>query len=226
MGGVSVTVTGTGGENDAAANFTLPHRSVSVWVAAGKAGPAIGSITPRVANAGALMTISGAGFGTTRGQVLFIVGGLKVPAKVVKWMDGEITAEVPSVSAGPVDVVVGRGTASSNRAPFLVATGKLIPVNFSVAGVPALGSGDVVMLTGNLMELGNWSTTWNGADGPAVTPAAGSGLLTVSVPAGAKSQFKFLVLRADGSVQWEGGSNHLYTIPASGVGAVAVNWQP
>ena len=82
------------------------------------------------------------------------------------------------------------------------------------------------MLTGSLAELGNWSTTWNGADGPAVIPSAGNALLTVSVPAGAKSQFKFFIWHADGSVQWESGSNHLYTIPASGVGAVNVNWQP
>ncbi len=81
------------------------------------------------------------------------------------------------------------------------------------------------MLTGNVAELGNWSTTWNGADGPAVIPANGSALLTVSVPAGGKAEFKFFVLHPDGSVTWESGSNHIYTIPASGVGAITVNWQ-
>ena len=60
-----MTVSGAGGDNNATTNFTLPHRSVSIWVAAGKTGPAIGSITPRVANAGASVTISGAGFGKT-----------------------------------------------------------------------------------------------------------------------------------------------------------------
>ena len=156
----------------------------------------------------------------------FATGASKQAAKVTKWSDGEITVVVPAVSAGPAQVTITNGSASSNAVPFIVTTGKLIPVNFSVAGVPALATGDVVMLTGSLAELGSWSTTWNGADGPAVIPSAGNALLTVSVPAGAKSQFKFFVLHADGSVQWEGGSNHLYTIPASGVGAINVNWQP
>jgi len=99
-------------------------------------------------------------------------------------------------------------------------------VNFSVAGTPALGSSDVVMLTGNVAELGSWSTTWNGADGPAVIPSAGSALLTVSVPAGRKVEFKFFVLHQNGSVTWEGGANHVSSIPAAGVGATNVNWQP
>ena len=32
-------------------------------------------------------------------------------------------------------------------------------------------------------------------------------------------------IKADGSVVWEGGSNHSYTTPSSGVGSVTVNWQ-
>ena len=226
MGGIGLAVSGSAGGNNAVANFTLPHGSVSIWVTAGGAGLAIGSITPRVANPGVAVTIAGAGFGSTKGTVNFAMGGLQKVAKVVRWTDGEITVTVPDAPAGPAQVTVTRGSAKSNAAPFTISTGKLIPVNFAVAGVPALGSGDVVMLTGNSAELGEWSTTWNGADGPAVIPSAGNALLTVSVPAGAKSQFKFFVLHADGSVQWEGGSNHLYTIPASGVGAINVNWQP
>jgi glucoamylase len=81
------------------------------------------------------------------------------------------------------------------------------------------------MLTGNAAELGNWSTTWNGAIGPVMIPSTGSGLLTVSVPAGTIVQFKFLVLHSDGSVTWESGVNHSYVVPGVGVGAVAVNWQ-
>jgi glycosidase len=226
MGGVGLKVSAAMAGNNPTANFTLPHRSVSIWVAAGGTGLAIGSITPRVANPGALVTITGAGFGKAGGKVSFATSVSTQGAKVTKWSDDEITAVVPAVSAGPAQVTITDGAASSNAGSFIVSTGSLIPVNFSVAGVPQIATGDVVMLTGSLMELGNWSTAWNGADGPAVIPASGNALLTVSVPAGAKSEFKFLVLRADGSVQWEGGSNHLYTIPASGVGAINVNWQP
>ncbi len=226
LGGLGLTVTGTGGENDATANFTLPHRSVSIWVAAGGTGPAIGSITPRVANAGAPVTIAGMGFGSAAGRVTFVAGGLKVPAKVANWADGVITADVPSVRAGPVEVIVGRGVSASNRAPFIVSTGKLVPVNFFVTGVPALGAGDAVMLTGSVTELGNWSTTWDGADGPAVIPSGGNALLTVSVPAGVRAEFKFFILQANGSLTWEGGMNHAYAIPVIGVGGINVTWQP
>jgi hypothetical protein len=226
MAGVGLTVSAAAGGNNAVPNFTLPHGSVSIWVASGGAGVAIGSITPRVANPGVAVTIAGVGFGSTKGTANFAAGGSQKIAKIVRWTDGEITVTVPDVPAGSAQVTVTRGSTRSDAVPFMISTGKLIPVNFSVAGVPALGSGDVVMLTGNSAELGGWSTTWNGADGPAVIPSAGNALLTVSVPAGAKSQFKFFVLHADRSVQRESGSNHLYTIPASGVGAINVNWQP
>jgi hypothetical protein len=173
-----------------------------------------------------LVTITGVGFGATAGVLHFSAGGLQKIAKVVRWKEGEITARVPAVSAGPAQVTISRGSATSSAAPFIVSTGTLIPVNFSVASVPALAAGDVVMLTGSVGELGNWSTTWNGADGPAVIPAVGSALLTVSVPAGRKVEFKFFVLHANGSVTWEGGANHAYSIPAAGVGAINVTWQP
>jgi hypothetical protein len=81
------------------------------------------------------------------------------------------------------------------------------------------------MLSGSVAELGNWATTWNGAVGPVTIPAAGSGLQTVSVPAGSTVQFKFFVLHSNGSITWENGANHSYTIPATGVGAAAVTWQ-
>lgn len=224
MGGVGLTVGGGGG--NAAAPFTLPHRSVSIWISAGDAGTAIGSITPRVANPGALVTISGTGFGGVAGKVTFRRGAGKRTAKILHWTDGQITAEVPAMASGPAEVDVAVGQQLSHPAPFMVSSGQLIPVNFAVAGMPALAAGDVVMLTGNLMELGKWSTTWNGADGPAVMPPDGSALLTVSVPAGAKAEFNFFILHANGSVTWEGGMNHAYAIPGIGVGSANVTWQP
>jgi hypothetical protein len=51
--------------------------------------------------------------------------------------------------------MVLQGTAVSNAAPFQANTAPLIPVNFSVNGVPALASTDVVMLAGSVAELGN-----------------------------------------------------------------------
>jgi len=198
---------------------------VSIWVSAQGAPPSIGSVTPRVANAGATVTISGAGFGTTAGTVTFAQGSTSMNAAASNWGDGQIAATVPALAAGNAQVTVVQGTDTSNAAPFVVSSGTLLPVNFSVNGVPALAGTDVVMLTGNVAELGNWATTWNGATGPVTIPASGSALLTVALPAGAAVQFKFLVLHGDGSVTWEGGGNHSFVVPASGVGAVAVSWQ-
>jgi len=45
-----------------------------------------------------------------------------------------------------------------------------------------------------------------------------------SVPAGANIQYKFFIKKADGSIVWEGGSNHTYTVPASETGSVSVAW--
>jgi glycosidase len=225
MGGTSIAVTGSVDGNNSVTNFTLPHNSVSIWLSSQSLAPSIGSVTPRVANPGATITIGGAGFGATPGTINFTAGSTTLPATVTNWSDGQITAVVPAFATGPAQLTVTTGTVTSNAAPFTVSTSALIPVNFSVSGVPTLASTDVVMLTGNAAELGNWSTTWNGAIGPVMIPSTGSGLLTVSVPAGTIVQFKFLVLHSDGSVTWESGVNHSYVVPGVGVGAVAVNWQ-
>jgi hypothetical protein len=49
--------------------------------------------------------------------------------------------------------------------------------------------------------------------------------LNVSVPAGTQIQFKFIKIAVDGTVTWENGMNHRYTVPASGTGSVDVTWQ-
>lgn len=223
MGGVSITVTGTAGANNPVSNFTLPHNSVSIWVSAGSVPPSIGSVTPRVANPGAVVTLSGADFGATAGTVNFTSGTTTLPATVSAWSDGQITATVPALPAGPATVTVMQGTATSNSAPLKVSTSTLIPVNLSVSGTPTLASSDVLMLTGNIAELGNNATTWNGAIGPVPIPTAGSGIQTVSLPAGATVQFQFFVLHSDGTTTPESAS-HTYTVPSTGVGTDAVTW--
>jgi glycosidase len=223
MGGVGIAVTGTAGSSNPVTNFTLPHRSVSIWVSAGSAPPSIGSVTPRVANPGATVTISGASFGASPGTVSFTVGSTTLPATVTNWSNGQITAVVPALAAGAAAVTVTQGTTASNAAPFTVSTSTLIPVNFSVSGTPALASTDVILLKGNVAELGNWATTWDGAIGPVTIPAAGSALETVSVPAGATVQFQFFVLHSNGSITSEG-VQHSYTIPSTGAGTAAVIW--
>jgi glycosidase len=223
MGGVSIAVTGTAGANNSVTNFTLPYNSVSVWVSAGSVPPSIGSVTPRVANPGAVVTLSGADFGATVPTVNFTSGSTTLTAVVSNWSNGQITATVPALPAGPATVTVTQGTATSNPAPFKVSTSTLIPVNLSVSGTPTLASTDVLMLTGNIAELGNNATTWNGAIGPVPIPSAGSGIQTVSLPAGATVQFEFFVLHSDGTTTPESAS-HTYTVPTTGVGTSAVTW--
>jgi hypothetical protein len=223
MGGIGIAVTGSVGGNNPVTNFTLPHRSVSIWVSAGSVPPSIGSITPRVANPGAAVTINGTGFGVAAGTVNFTVGSTTLPATVTNWSNGQIMALVPALTAGSAAVTVTQGTVTSSAASFTVNTSTLIPVNFSVSSTPTLASTDVILLTGNVAELGNWATTWNGAIGPVTIPAIGTALQTVSVPAGATVQFQFFVLHRDNSVTSEG-VKHSYTIPLTGVGTAVVTW--
>jgi hypothetical protein len=146
-------------------------------------------------------------------------------ATVTNWSNGQITATLPALPAGLATVTVTpQGSAASNAAPLIVNTATLVPVNFSVSGVPQMQSTDVLMLTGNVAELGNGATTWNGAVGPMAVPPTGNPLLTVSLPAGKTVQFSFFLLHSDGSTTMESGPGHSYTVPTSGVGGVTVSW--
>lgn len=223
MGGVGITVTGTAEASNPVNNFTLPHNSVSIWVSAGSVPLSIGSVTPRVANFGALVTRSGAGFGATAGTVNFTSGSTVLAATVSNWSNSQIAATVPAFAAGPATVTVTQGAATSNSAPFKVNTSTLIPVNLSVSGTPTLANSDVLMLAGNAMELGAGANTWNGAIGPVPIPSAGSGIQTVSLPAGATVQLKFFVLHTDG-ITMQQSASHIYTVPTTGVGTSAVTW--
>ena len=78
-----------------------------------------------------------------------------------------------------------------------------------------------------MLELGNWATTTVGAVGAMLTNASTyqNWWLTVSVPAGKVIQFKAIKIQSNGTVTWENGANHSYTVPSSGVGNVNVSWQ-
>lgn len=225
MGGSGITVTGTAGANNPVTNFTLPHRTVAIWVSNGAASPGLGSITPRVANAGVPVTLSGSGLGATAGLVVFSQGGNNFSATVTNWTDSQITVVVPALSAGPGTVAVSQGGNTSNAIPFTASSGVLVPVVFSLTGFPSLSTTDQLFLSGNIAELGNWSTAWTQAIGPAPLPTATNALVTASLPLSTGVQFKFFILHADGSVTWENGANHIYTVPANGVGNVTVAWQ-
>lgn len=219
--GISVT-SGTGGNNPVTA-FNLPANSVSVWQATESGGtPQIGSVGPVAAQPGVKVTIGGKNFGSTTGTVKFGT----TTATVVSWSPTKIVANVPSVANGSYNVTVTNSSSQvSNGIQFTVYQAKLIPVTFTVFNASPTQTGDYIFLTGNTVELSNWSTTWDNAVGPMLTPNYPNWFINASVPAGAQLQFKFIKIAANGTVTWEAGANHTYTVPTSGTGFVNVNWQ-
>jgi glycosidase len=223
LGGLSITVGSGSGGNNPVTTFTLPAHTVSVWhFVEGSAGPQIGSIGPTLGQSGVKVTIGGKNFGSTTGTVKFGT----TTASVVSWTPTQIVATTPSVTNGNYNVTVtNSGGTVSNGIQYTVLTAKMIPVTFTVNNATPTQVGDYIFLTGNTVELGNWSTTWDGAVGPMLTPNYPNWFLNASVPAGQTIQFKFIKIAANGAVTWEAGSNHTYTVPTSGTGFVNVNWQ-
>src|SRR6266480_4505074 len=221
LGGVPITVGSGSGGNNPVSTFTLPAHTVSVWqFTEGAAAPEIGSLGPTVGQSGVKTTIAGRNFGTTTGTVKF---GTSV-ATVNSWSATQIVVTTPSVTNGNYNVTVtNSGGSVSNGIQYTVLTAKLIPVTFTVYNATPTQVGDYIFLTGNTVELGAWSTTWDGAVGPMLTPDYPNWFLNASVPAGQTIQFKFIKIAANGAVTWENGANHTYTVPASGTGSVNVN---
>lgn len=223
LGGLSITVNAGSGGNNPVSTFTLPANTVSVWhFVEGGGAPQIGSIGPTLGQSGVKVTIGGKNFGTTTGTVKFGT----TTASVVSWSSTQIVVNTPSVTNGNYNVTVtSSGGSVSNGIQYTVLTAKQIPVTFTVNNATPTQVGDYIFLTGNTVELGNWSTTWDGAVGPMLTPNYPNWFLNVSVPAGQTIQFKFIKIAANGAVTWEAGANHQYTVPTSGTGFVNVNWQ-
>jgi|SRR5579884_1194045 glycosidase len=223
LGGFGITVTAGSSGNNPVTSFTLPAHTVAVWQQAGSPeAPEAGSIGPTVGQPGMSVTIAGKGFGTATGTVLFGTTG----AAIQSWSDSSVKFTVPNVSGGVYSVQVKNGSgAAANTIQFTVLTGKLIPVTFTVNNATPTNVGDYIFLTGNTVELGNWSTAWDGAVGPMLDPNYPNWFINASMPAGVTIQFKFIKIAADGTVTWEGGANHTYTVPTSGTGFANVTWQ-
>jgi glycosidase len=223
LGGLGITVSTGSGGNNPVATFTLPAHTVSVWqVTTVAASPQVGSIGPTIAQPGVAVTIAGKGFGASTGSILFGT----TAATVTSWSDSSVSFTVPAVSNGVYSVQLKTsGSVAANTIQFTVLTAKLIPITFTVNNATPTSTGDYIFLTGSGIELGNWGTTFDTAIGPMLDPNYPNWFLNASVPAGTTIQFKFIKIAADGTVTWENGSNHSYTVPSSGNGFVNVNWQ-
>jgi hypothetical protein len=168
------------------------------------------------------VTIAGDGFGNTAGSILFGT----TAANIVSWSNTSVSFSVPGTASGNYNVrLKSHGGASANTIPFTVLGGKLIPVTFTVRKAVPTHPGDYIFLTGNTVELGNWGATFQTAVGPMLAPKRPDWFLNVSLPAGQTVEFKFIDIRSNGSVRWESGSNHTFTVPGSRTAAVDVTWQ-
>lgn len=222
LGGASITVTGSGGNNPVN-GFTLPAHTVAVWqFTESAAAPELGSIGPTVGQPGVKVTIAGRNFGSTAGSVKFGA----TTAAINSWSPTQIVCTTPAVANGNYNVTVTNSTSQvSQGIQYTVLTAKLIPITFTVFNATPTTTGDYIFLTGNTVELGAWATTWDGAVGPMLAPNYPNWFLNAGMPAGQTIQFKFIKIATNGTVTWEGGANHTYTVPSSGTGNVNVNWQ-
>ena len=223
LGGFNLTVNSGSGGNNPTNNFTLPPHTVAVWQYTSAAtSPEVGSIGPTVGQPGMKVTIAGKGFGTSTGSVLFG----STAASISSWSATSVTFIVPSVSNGLYQVQLkNSGGTAANTIQFTVLTAKLVPVTFTVNNATPTNPEDYIFLTGSTVELGNWGTTFDTAIGPMLDPNYPTWFLNASMPAGTNIQFKFIKIASDGTVTWENGSNHQYTVPSSGTGYVTVSWQ-
>ena len=202
--------------------FFLAPGEVGVWHHVGSnASPNIGHVGPMVGKAGEVVTIDGRGFGSATGQVRF---GNQT-ANVISWEDSQIKVNIPGATAGKYDITVSRNGLTSNAYDdFEVLTGDQVSIRFIVNNAFTT-FGENVFLVGNQHELGNWDPNQAiGAMFNSVITSYPTWYFDVSVPAGQNIEFKFI--KKNGSnVIFEGGANHTFTTPTSGVGTVNVNWQ-
>ncbi|MGP8271277.1 MAG: alpha-amylase family glycosyl hydrolase [Terracidiphilus sp.] len=193
-----------------------PH-SASVWqVTVDAAAPRIGSIDPTQGEPGLQVTIDGARFGATGGSVHFD----STPVRIVSWTSDRVVVRVPAVHEGVYKIVLT--DASGHRTspvPFAVHRAKLIPVTFALSNTPPFTVGARLYVTGNTIELGQWTTSSDIAPGPFLCPRAPECFLDISVPAGAQIHYRYFILDRNRSIEWQERSAHLYTVPASGTGS-------
>lgn len=184
--------------------------------------PQVGNVGPTMGHSGDVVAVTGMNFGSTPGTAT--VGG--VAATVDYWSPTEVDLTIPTGAAPGTDQIVltSSGGLAANSIAYHIESGTQVPVTFTVTGT-STSPGDEIYLTGNDDELGNWSTDTSVAIGPLLDPNYPTWFSMASVPTGATVQYKFFIKKADGSIVWEGGSNHTYTAPSSGTGSVSVAWQ-
>ncbi|MGQ3053570.1 MAG: alpha-amylase family glycosyl hydrolase [Roseateles sp.] len=214
------TATVSGGQ---IASFVLTGGEVSVWShnpSLGTTIPRLGDVVSTSGRAGNTVYLYGTGLGGTP-----VVKFGATTATVVSASDTLIETTVPAGAVpGVLNITVQKGASTSNAFRYEVLSGDQVQVNFKVNAATAVGQN--LYVVGSLPELGSWDPAK--ASEVMMNPNYPQWFLPVSVPKGTQFEFKFIKKDGNGTVVWEGGSNRVFTSPASSTGATdtpVYNWQ-
>ena len=189
--------------------------------------PQIGAIDPTLGRENNTVEISGKGFGSSQGTVYFENATENVAATIVSWSDESITVKVPAVGAADniqVFVSTAAGDNSDYKIRFSVLSGRQVPVLFRIVNTDntplETATGEYLWITGNIAELGSWSTDNKRIVGPMMCHPTiepwDNWRVVASLPAGTTIEFKFIKIQSNGTVVWEEGSNRVWTVPERG----------
>lgn len=233
LGGSSITVSNQWNSTEQGylvwPRLVIGPLKAMVWhyIAPSPSVPQIGAIDPPLGRENNTVKISGKGFGSSQGTVYFENATENVAATVVSWSNESITVKVPAVGAADnIQVFVSKATGENSdyKIKFSVLSGRQIPVLFRVintTGTPLETlSGEYLWITGNVAELGKWSTDNTKIVGPMLCHENiepwDNWRVVASLPAGATIEFKFIRIDENGTVLWENGSNRIWTVPEKG----------
>jgi glucose/arabinose dehydrogenase len=151
-------------------------------VGGGTSAPAISGVSPSAAAVGAVVTITGSGFGATQGSSSVRFNG--TTAAPTSWSNNSISVPVPAgATSGPIVLVVGG--ASSNGVSFTVTSAPPPGPSISSLSPASGGIGAAVTIAGSNFgsSQGSSTVTFNGT--PATPTSWNATSIVVTVPAGA-----------------------------------------
>jgi phosphatidylserine/phosphatidylglycerophosphate/cardiolipin synthase-like enzyme len=221
------------------------RRGVRVRVVIERKQEANESTAQAVEGAGGLVVRAGNRIGqfSAMHQKYAIVDGTRVITGATNWTNAGtrtneedlLLLDLPDVAAkyrrnfadllyvyGGLDTTSHDASLASDSAPVLFN-----PVHGSTAW------GDRVVVVGSDPRLGSWDP-WRGLEATTHESLFPSWSATARLPAGTRLEYKFVTLRANGTVEWEPGPNRVIAIPETGravvtsgaYGDTQQNWTP
>lgn len=206
------------------AEFDMKANEVDVWeFKSDNSDTVIGNVDPSLGITGNMITISGTGFGSEHGQVLFD----DKSTEIVEWNDKLIKIKIANTVPGLHDIVVktvsGKKTVYPN---FEVLTTSQIPYRIIGDNITT-NWGESLYIVGNVEELGGWDI--NKAIGPMFNSTQSiaqypNWFIDLNLPKNQQIEFKFIKKDLNGKVIWEGGSNHIIHT-SNTAGSNSSSWQ-